>query len=344
MPLLSRSEWDSFLVDHTAAHLLQTTAWGELKASFGWEVARLGAPLPGQEMAGAQVLFRRLTGGLRLAYIPKGPAGAGDRSGWETAWRALQPAVDRLCRQKRAVFLKVEADFWEADPDSPGLAPAGFQASPHAVQPLRTLIVDLRGSEEQVLARMKQKTRYNIRLAQKKGVTVKESQDLDLFYDMLQQTGRRDGFAIHSLDYFRTAYQSFRERGTCALLIAGLAGEPLAGLLVFAQGRRAWYLYGASTGAHRELMPTYLVQWEAMRWARERGRLEYDLWGVPDASAEALEAGFEHRSDGLWGVYRFKRGFGGCLKRGAGPWDRVYQPTAYRLYRLWARRAVQPFG
>ncbi|HLE16549.1 MAG TPA: peptidoglycan bridge formation glycyltransferase FemA/FemB family protein [Anaerolineales bacterium] len=337
MPLLSRSEWDAFLAAFPDAHLLQTTAWGELKAAFGWEVVRAEAESP-EGRAGVQALFRRLAPGLTAAYIPKGPVGVGDLSGWERAWAALQPEVDRLCRRKRAVFLKVEPDIWEADQGAAVVPPPGFRLSAHAIQPPHTLVVDLTGSEEQVLARMKQKTRYNIRLAQKKGLVVRASADLEPFYRMLRTTGERDAFGIHSLEYYRKAYKLFHPIGTCELLIAEYEGEPLAGLMAFAQGRRAWYLYGASSDVHREWMPTYLVQWEAMRWARARGCQEYDLWGVPDAGEDALEAGFQGRSDGLWGVYRFKRGFGGHLRRAAGPWDRVYMPAVYRLYLLWARQ------
>jgi lipid II:glycine glycyltransferase (peptidoglycan interpeptide bridge formation enzyme) len=104
------------------------------------------------------------------------------------------------------------------------------------------------------------------------------------------------------------------------------------------QGKRATYLYGASSNTHRDAMPTYLIQWEAMRWARAQGCTEYDLWGVPDASPQTLEAEFTERSEGLWGVYRFKRGFGGELRRSAGPWDRVYNRPLYNLYRWWASR------
>jgi len=111
-----------------------------------------------------------------------------------------------------------------------------------------------------------------------------------------------------------------------------------AGLMVFAHGRRAWYFYGASASDHRDRMPTYILQWEAMRWARAHGCTEYDLWGVPDADEDTLENEFSERSDGLWGVYRFKRGFGGRLCRSAGPWDRIYQPVLYKFYERWASR------
>lgn len=85
-------------------------------------------------------------------------------------------------------------------------------------------------------------------------------------------------------------------------------------------------------------MPTYLLQWEAMRWAKEQGCREYDLWGVPDTDEETLETGFSDRSDGLWGVYRFKRGFGGTLMRSAGAWDHPYIPLIYPFYRRWSQR------
>jgi peptidoglycan pentaglycine glycine transferase (the first glycine) len=104
--------------------------------------------------------------------------------------------------------------------------------------------------------------------------------------------------------------------------------------VVFALGGCAYYLYGASTDEERNRMPTYLLQWRAMQWAKERGCTEYDLWGLPDEDEETLEAQFESRSDGLWGVYRFKRGFGGQVKRAAQALDRVYMPLLYRLY-LW---------
>ncbi|MDX1436346.1 MAG: peptidoglycan bridge formation glycyltransferase FemA/FemB family protein, partial [Anaerolineales bacterium] len=109
-------------------------------------------------------------------------------------------------------------------------------------------------------------------------------------------------------------------------------------VLVFAYGNRAWYFFGASTSKERIRMPAYLLQWEAIRWARSRGCSAYDLWGVPDYDFETLESGFTERSDGLWGVYRFKRGFGGQLMRASGPWDRVYSPTLYRLYGKFLQR------
>ena len=184
---------------------------------------------------------------------------------------------------------------------------------------------------------MKHKTRYNINLALKKGVVIHPTPDLDIFHSLIELTAQRDRFGAHQLDYYRRAYELFHPLGQCELFLAEYEHNPLAALMVFAYGKRAWYFYGGSSNSHRERMPNYLLQWEAMRWARSQGCNEYDFWGVPDADLETLEAGFTQRSDNLWGVYRFKRGFGGVLRRTAGPWDRIYQPLLYRLYLLWQK-------
>ena len=346
MPELSLSEWDEFLKDYPDAHLLQTGAWGELKSTFGWSAVRL-ATRPDQAgvngRQGAQILFRRLPLGLTLAYIPKGPVNldqAGEASGWQELWKE----VDALCYDRKSIFLKVEPDLWEPSTlaETPEIQvsqlPAGFRQSQQSIQPWRTLLVDLQGDEEGVLSRMKQKTRYNIRLALKKGIVVSASSDLDTFHRLMSVTGERDAFGVHSLEYYRRVYELFNPLRECELLVASFQGEPTAALMVFAHGARAWYFYGASSDEHRDLMPNYLLQWEAMRWARQRGCTSYDLWGVPDVDEQALEANFTQKTGGLWGVYRFKRGFGGQLRRALGPWDRVYKPSWYALYALWITR------
>lgn len=315
--------WENFLTRNPQAHLLQSSHWGQLKSEFGWDAVQIT-----QGDNGAQVLFRRLPLGFSIAYIPRGPVGPD--------LQHLLPELDKACRARRAIVLKIEPDAWEDE--EAGAVPAGFQPSAHSIQPPRTITVDLRGDEDAVLARMKQKTRYNIRLGLRKGVVVRESGDLDTFNSLMETTGERDAFGVHSADYYRRAYELFKPHEMCELLIAEAEGTPLAALMVFARGERAWYFYGASANEFRNFMPTYVLQWEAMRWARQRGCTEYDLWGIPDADEDTLEAEFSERSDGLWGVYRFKRGFGGSVRRSAGPFDRVYNPVMYRLYQWWAQR------
>jgi len=320
MPEISPLEWNTFLSDHPDAHFLQTGEWGELKSAFGWNPVRIVSG-----SCGAQILFRRLPLGLTLAYIPRGPVGIPEGDFWQD--------VDRICRLRRSIFLKVEPDAWE-DPLEPVLGEAfsSFGPSPHSIQPRRTIVVDLNGSEENLLARMKQKCRYNIRLAEKKEVRVRPWNDIEAFHQMMKVTGKRDGFGSHSLEYYRRAYNLLHQAGLAELLVAEYAGQPLAALMVCARGKSSWYLYGASTDEERNRMPAYLLQWEAMRWAKAHGAGQYDLWGVPDMDVAALEAGFEKRQDGLWGVYRFKRGFGGEVRRAAQARDKIFRPFLYRAY------------
>lgn len=324
MTLLDQAEWDRFLDTQPNVHLLQTSAWGELKSRFGWDVARIV-----QGNCGVQVLFRRLPLGMTIAYTPFGPIG--------TDWRILIPELDALCRSKRAVFLKVEPDDWEPISSTTESNLSGFVPS-SGIQPRRTIMVTLSGDEDDWLARMRQKCRYNIRLAQRSEIQIHESSDIPAFYQLIMETGNRDGFGVHTQAYYQQAYDLFSKNDQAALLIASYHEQLLAGLMVFASGDRAWYLYGASSDKERQRMPAYLLQWEAMRWAARHGCCSYDLWGIPDEDETTLEAEFSGRSDGLWGVYRFKRGFGGEVKRTVGGFDRIYQPFLYKLYRIWSAR------
>jgi lipid II:glycine glycyltransferase (peptidoglycan interpeptide bridge formation enzyme) len=316
--------WKKFISGQVNAHVLQTAEWGELKAGFGWDVVRLISGV-----AGVQILFRRLPLGFTVAYLPKPVSSEISKEFWAE--------IDGLCRKKRAIFLKVESDTWDNQPST--IQPSNLQPSnrksPYNIQPPRTIVISITGSEDDILARMKQKCRYNVRLAEKKGITVRAWDDLDGFHRLMQVTGGRDGFGVHSLEYYRKAYALFHPVGLAELLVAEFEGKPLAALMVFAVGERSWYLYGASNDEERNRMPTYLLQWEAIRWARAHGCTEYDLWGVPDADEATLEAEFETRHDGLWGVYRFKRGFGGEVKRAAQALDRVYLPLLYQIYLKW---------
>jgi peptidoglycan pentaglycine glycine transferase (the first glycine) len=214
----------------------------------------------------------------------------------------------------------------------------GFHSGVRTIQPRRTIVVDLKASEEEILGRMKQKTRYNIRLAEKKGVVVESSSDIGTFNSLMAVTADRDNFGVHAGRYYLDAFKAFEKKGSVNLFMAFHQGTPLAAIMVFQRGSRAWYFYGASNNLERNRMPTYLVQWRAMQWARSQGCSSYDLWGVPDQDEKTLEDEFEHRSDGLWKVYRFKRGFGGLVKRSAGAWDKVYNPYFYRFVQWWQAR------
>ncbi|HEY5729196.1 MAG TPA: peptidoglycan bridge formation glycyltransferase FemA/FemB family protein [Anaerolineales bacterium] len=319
--IVSLTDWNHFLSQHPNTHLLQTGEWGQLKGGFGWKPVRVIS-----EGVGVQILFRKLPLGFTVGYIPKPVNSNQSLVNSEQFWNE----IDSVCKAHRAIFLKLEPDLWnEQQPETWNLK---LETSPHNIQPPRTIIIDIRGTEDEILAPMKQKTRYNIRLAEKKDVTVCTWDDINSFHNMMLVTGGRDGFGVHSLEYYKRAYELLQPKGLGEILVAEYKGKPLAALFVTRSGNRAYYLYGASTNEERNRMPTYILQWEAMKWAKARGCEEYDLWGVPDEDEETLEANFQSRNDGLWGVYRFKRGFGGEVKRAAQALDRVYNPLLYWAY------------
>jgi peptidoglycan pentaglycine glycine transferase (the first glycine) len=330
-PSLDDAHWNAFVAAHPTGHLLQLSQWGALKTRFGWQAVRLALGQDGELRAGAQLLFRRLPLGRTLAYVPKGPVmDFHDEATATQLWAALH----QLARAQRAILLKVEPEL----PDDPALAERlrgwGFRPSLQTIQPRRTIWVDLTAGETDILARMKSKTRYNVRLAARQGVEVRGGSldDWDAFYALMQTTGMRDDFGIRSREYYQTAYQLLSGVGLAQFFLASYDGEPVAALLAFVCGDKAVYFAGASSNRHRNRMPNYLLQWEAMRWAKAQGCTVYDLWGIPDEDEATLEAQFTERRDGLWGVYRFKRGFGGQAIRYLGAYDYVYSTLWYRLY------------
>ncbi len=341
--------WDRFVAAHPAAHFLQTSGWGALKARFGWQPARVAlSGRPGAPAAGAQVLYRSVAG-LRLAYVPRGPL-----VDWcdEQAVAAALAAVEERSRADGASVLMVEPELTDGLHARRLLAGLGYAPSPRTVQPPSTIVLDLPADDAALLAAMKPKWRYNIRLAERKGVRVRPAapQDLPAILDLMDETGRRDGFSVHSREYYATAYKLFAPH-TAAFLLAEYEGAPLAALVAFQIGDTAWYVWGASGSAERNRMPNHALQWEAMRWARARGARRYDLWGIPDdigrlalglrqgmgrgVSPDELPVDLERLPAGeLWGVYRFKQGFGGEVVRTVGAWEKPLAALGYKLYRL----------
>ncbi len=327
--------WNRFVAQHPAGNLLQTSQWGELKGSFGWDwdIVTVG-PAQNPE-AGALVLYRPLPLKLgALAYVPRGPL-----VDWhnEELVEALFDTLHESARRHRAWACWIEPEAFQEAGIEPQLADVGYALAEQTIQPRRTILVDLRPTEDEILMAMKSKTRYNIRLSARKDVVVRQgtAEDIEVFYDLMEKTGDRNDFGIHTRGYYRKAYEVFAAEDQVGLFIAEYQDEPLAGLLAFAVGDTAWYISGASSNRHRNRMPAYAVQWAAIQWAKARGCTTYDLWGIPDADEETLEETFMERSEGLWGVYRFKRGFGGEVVRYVGLWEHplhALYPLASRFY------------
>jgi len=328
--------WDAFVAEHPFAHPLQLSGWGRLKDVFGWNALRLGLFAGNELIAGAQILFRKMPGlgpiAPRLAYIPKGPLV--DWSNDEQVQK-LFAAVHHLARRRGAVLLRIEPELINVPEHERLLAALGFSSAPNAIQPQTTVWIDVTADEDAILARMKQKWRYNIRLAGRKGVVVRmgDADDVERFIDLMQTTGQRKAFGVHAPDYYRRFWQAFAPSGRAALLLATFEEEPLAGIMLAQLGDKAYYFYGASGNKRRNLMPSHLLQWEAMRWAKARGCTAYDLWGVPDEVGLNPDAEIPDPPAGMWGVWRFKRGFGGEVVRYVGAWDKGYYPLVLPLAR-----------
>ncbi len=314
--------WDEFSKGHDG-HVLQSFAWGELKSRYGWRAERW-TWLKGDEMhAGAQVLLRRLLPGLQIAYVPRGPV-VPDANFLE--------ALRESMRRRGVFLLKIEPNWARDEPGDEVLAGAGFRRSLETIQPPATIRIDLMRDLGTILGAMKSKWRYNIRLAEKKGVVVREgtAADLPAFYELTRLTAERDRFAVHSTSYYRAAFELLTASDSARLFVAEYEEKRLAMIFVTAFASEAIYLYGASGNENRNVMPNHLLHWAAIQWAKARGCARYDLWGIP----ENTRGGDDHLPDSL---YRFKRGFGGELIHYTGAWDFIYSPAAYALYRA-ARR------
>jgi len=326
-PIDDPRRWNDALQRLPAPHVLQTWEWGAFKERQGWRAVHHLWETDSAPAAAALVLTRR-PGRLpvQVSYVPRGPLLA--REDPDLLDRVLTD-LESIARKQGALFLKIDPDI-EADTPWGAQAMAllqerGWRFSSEQVQFRNTLLLDLTPSPEEILAQMKPKWRYNIRLAQRKGVTVREGtmDDLPLLYRMYQETSIRDRFVIRPEEYYQDAWGSFIEAGLAQMLIAEVAGEMVAMVILFRFGGRAWYMYGASRSLYRDYMPNHLLQWEAIRWAKTQGCTVYDLWGAPDALDE---------SDPMWGVYRFKAGFGARLVRWIGAYDFPVHRARYHLY------------
>jgi len=341
--IMDTAAWNATIARLPRPHLLQTGQWARAKEPFGWTAHYKTWEQDGQLVAAAQILQRSVRLPLIgrevcMLYVPKGPLLAD----WnDTPLRARVLAdLRQFAQELGAFFIKIDPDLAygyglpgaEDERVVPAAADfvaelkaAGWRYSNEQVQMPNTMLIDIDKSEEAILAAMKQKGRYNLRLSQKKGVTVRRGTPADFpsFYKMYAETSVRDGFVIRSEAYYRAVWDAFYEAGMLAPLLAEVEGEAVAGLMLFIYGEQSWYLYGMSRALHRETMPNYLLQWEAIRASREAGCKVYDLWGAPDEFNEA---------DPMWGVYRFKDGFGGTVIRHIGAWDYVPNAALYALY------------
>lgn len=340
---VDRETWNNLLLSFPAPHFLQTWEWGEIKEKYGWKKDFLvWKDGQGNARAACMVLLRSMSFlrgciTFRIGYVPRGPLFMNLED--ENRQQVLDELQD-YAKKQNAVFLKIDPEVISAtgmpgevgeviSEDASGfqneLKKRGWTFSDDQIQFRNTVILDLSHSEEELLTAMKQKTRYNIRLAQKKGVQVRvaEPDDFPLLYQMYLETSLRDGFIIREQQYYLDVWNLFSAQDMARAFIAEVEGDAVAGLFQFYTGKRAWYFYGMSTDKHKEKMPNYLLQWEAIRYAKTKGCTLYDLWGAPDDFTEA---------DRLWNVFRFKQGLGGKVQRSIGAWDYPARKGLYFFY------------
>lgn len=303
-----------------SSNFLQSPFWAAFKSGFGWR--------PYTFLAGSApllVLVRTLPAGVHLAYVPHPFQELEPEQRFILGEAALElprhlPPRTLCIRFDVAWELPVQLEAW-------GIGTA--RKAPMDIQPPSTVILPLEAEEEALLHAMKRKTRYNIRLAGRKGVTTRVEPDSFLYewYELYRETAERDHIAIHSYQYYRSLIDlaNKSEKGPSIHMISARhEGDLLAGIIVGVYGRRATYMYGASSNYKRNLMASYAVQWEAIRLAKKAGCSEYDLFGIPPA---------DDPQHPMHGLYRFKTGFGGRLVHRPGTYDVPLSKPGYQLYR-----------
>jgi lipid II:glycine glycyltransferase (peptidoglycan interpeptide bridge formation enzyme) len=334
----SEVAWNQGLAGLPYANALQSWAWGDFKSRWGWSAKRVMltvAENSWEPLAAAQVLKRsvpRLP--YSILYVPKGPTLDYNDAGLRVQ---VLKELEKLARREKAIMIKIDPEvvrYWGKDQERKSplgarftaeLQQRGWQYSAEQIQFPNTVVLDLTQSEEDLLSAMKSKTRYNIRLAGRKGISVRKGtpDDLPAIAAMYEETAVRDGFAIRPPAYYLDAWRSFYEAGMAVPLIAEFQSEPIAAVVLIRFGERVTYMYGASSDRERRRMPNYLLQWEAIRWGKAQGCTVYDFWGAPTEFVE---------EDPLWGVWRFKDGFQGDVVWHIGAWDFPVRPFWYNLY------------
>lgn len=306
-------QWNRF-VSNTAGSIQQSYEWSQLMNQAGELTLCVGVFTPADDLIGAALI--RVERLARLSwpylYVPRGPV---CERPLEPVLTVLKRYLDQTAKHQRAFMIRVEPAVPAEQAEwSEALKRTGFHVCAHSTQIRHEWLLDLTPSEEHLLAQMKGKCRYNIRLAQRGGITIRSGTpaDIGVFYRLYQETSRRARFLIHPQAYYTAFMELFGTDGRAALLLAEYADEPIAACIVAQFGEQAWYMFGASTRTHRDRMPNYLLQWHAMRWAKGQGCQRYNLRGLAD---------------------EFKRGFGATQVTTLATHDFVYRPAQYATYR-----------
>ena len=302
-------------------HPLQSYEWGEFREKLGQKVIRAGIFQNNKLVGAFQLFFHKIPKtSYTVGYLPKGPLPS----------KEIVEFLKETGKKNKAIFIKLE----------PSAEREGKRAGERELEKLGlvkgkpiftkyTSVIDLTLSEEELLARMHPKTRYNIRLAEKHGITIKQDNSAKAFEEYLKllfETTKRQGFYAHSEKFHRTQWQLTQPAGLSHLLVAEYQGKILAAFLLFVFKDTLYYPYGASTREHRELMAPTLLMWEAIKFGKKLGLKKFDLWGDLEPNPSP--------SHPYYGFHRFKEGFSPKLVEFLGTYDLVINPLLYKVYKL----------
>ncbi len=325
-----KKRYKEFLENHERCNFQQSLEWGNVKTSWKKEVI-LSEDESGNIRGSLCVWIRKIPIFGNIMYSARGPVCDIYN---EEIIKDLVEGANILAKKYKAFVLRVEPDILKTDEKFRNIiSKHGFKIKDDSkdfkdeIQPRFVFRLDIKGkTKDEIFNNFHQKTRYNVRLATKKGVLIKEGtrDDLKAFHDIMVETGERDNFIIRSLTYFEKMYDEMAPNHM-KLLMAYHENEPIAGIIPIMYGNKVWYLYGASSNKHRNLMPNYLLQWTMIQEAIDRGADMYDFRGV---------SGVVDESHPQYGLYRFKKGFNAEFTEFIGEIYIPYKPLTYKLYKL----------
>ncbi len=320
---VDKEEWDDFVSRNEHGSFLQSWAWGETQKKLGNIFWRLVLKESGEIKGVALVIKRQLPLGQCWLYVPGGPV-LKNPNGQIQRSNILGKVVG-LAREEKAIFVKIDLAMPEP---LAGEFDNGWKKSKREVQPRNTLVLDLDKSEEELLSDMHQKTRYNIRLAERRGVKIrfsKDKRDLEIFIGLAHEVSERTSFRYHPDDYYWAMREVLVPAGLMKIAVAEYQGQALAASLIITFGKVTTYAHGASSMKKKEVMASHLMQWRSILRAKEAGSRIYDFYGVAPQGV----------ADHPWaGITRFKEGFGGRRVNYVGAYDFVTRSHLYALFDL----------
>lgn len=323
-------KWNDFIGSSTFGSITQTYEWGKLAQHADSKPIYIGVLDDQEHLCAAMLVLVMYLPFLKSTYfyVPRGPVIEDPAS---PALPVLLHFVDDQARQYKAFMIKIDPAVEEHDEQwAHAFREHGFHSTDKYIHGRGEWVLDIFPTEKEQFDYMKPKWRYNIRLAQRKGVVIRQGhnlEDIQTFHRILQETSQRDQFFIHQIDHFVYMMSIFEPGEKGALFLAEYNGQAIAGIIVMRSGDWCWYRYGASSAQVRNVMPNHLLQWAGFQWGREHGCTHYNFMGIPAILTEQ-----EGPKDPNWGVYTFKRGFGGQARCAMLTQDKPYNHIIYNLY------------